>query len=102
MASLEDNMRITKTILYDGIGHVGVFFEGLPEATLLGAYSTPPQSSYHADEVEAFVAFDVLGTDAAVLELAVITGHPEDGVRHAIGQYREELRRKTDDYSVPN
>lgn len=54
-------MRITKTILYDGIGHVGVFFEGLPEATLLGAYSTPPQSSYHADEVEAFVAFDVLG-----------------------------------------
>jgi hypothetical protein len=102
MASLEDNMRITKTILYDGIGHIGVFFEGLPEATLLGGYSTPPQSSYHADDVEAFVAFDVLGTDAAVLELVAITGHPEDGVRHAVGQYREELRRKADGHSTPN
>jgi hypothetical protein len=86
MGSPEDIMRISKTILYDGIGHVGVFFEGLPEATLLGSYSTPPQSSYHADEVEASVAFNVLGTDAAVLELAVITGHPEDGVREAVGQ----------------
>jgi hypothetical protein len=95
-------MRITRTILYDGIGHVGVFFEGLPEATLVGPHSAPPQSSYSADDIEAFVAFDVLGTDTALTELAAATGLSEDGVRETVGQYREELRIRADTFTKPN
>lgn len=87
MKSLNDSMRIPKNIRYDEISHVRVFLEGLPQATLLRAQHTLSKLLHTDDDVEAIVAFEVPGSDTAVLQLAVLTGHPEDGVHEVIGQY---------------